>query len=181
METNKDSSEGVSAFFTRLFQFAKSRDRASLSILRKTISGEGSRTLAFFPVLGHALPKGLNPWKEADYIQVAGLFAMHVDPENPMLSFQGSLGESFRRLRQEVSTEPVGLDKRFSNLIESDAEDLPTRLRHAVSLLKAKSIPIDWPKLLKDLHAWNHPDRYVQKNWAREYWRALANEEPINQ
>lgn len=180
METEKKSSDETPAFFTKLFQIAKSQDRASLSSLRKTISGEKGRTIAFFPVLGHFLPKGLEPWKEANYILVAGLFALHVDFGNPVLSFQGSFGESFRKFKQGLSGDSEGVDKRVLNLLDSDSEDLPTRLRHAISLLKSKSIPVDWQQLLKDLHAWNHPSRYVQKNWARDYWRPLANEETVN-
>jgi len=29
---------------------------------------------------------------------------------------------------------------------------------------------INWEQLRKDLLAWEHPDRYVQKSWARGFW-----------
>jgi CRISPR system Cascade subunit CasB len=57
-------------------------------------------------------------------------------------------------------------------LLDADEDELPWRLRQIVSLTTASGIALDWPQLLKDLLGWDHPDRYVQRRWAREYWGA---------
>lgn len=169
-------------FFQRLYKIARDKDRASLSSLRKSLGKADGAQLSAYPVIGAFLPSKQRPWDEAKYILIAGLFASHIDLENPSLGFKGDFGVSFKNYEKVCVTESQkaseSIDKRFSSLIECEAEDLPIRLRHAVSLLKSKGIPIEWPQLLKDLIGWGHPDRYVQKKWARNYWtHANHNEE----
>jgi hypothetical protein len=31
-------------------------------------------------------------------------------------------------------------------------------------------VPVNWHQLFADVLAWNHPDGYVQKQWARAFW-----------
>jgi CRISPR system Cascade subunit CasB len=72
--------------------------------------------------------------------------------------------------------ESESIEKRFVALLNSDEDDLPLHLRHAVSLLAAASIPLDWTRLLLDVQAWGHPERYVQRQWSRDFWGASAPE-----
>lgn len=95
---------------------------------------------------------------------IASLFGLHSAPKG-----LGSLGAAFRRLWKE-SDEAEGPERRFVALLDSDPADLPLRLRHAVSLLKANDIPIDWQWLLRDLRNWSHPERFVQRRWASDFW-----------
>jgi len=170
-----------SPFFQRLYKIARDKDRANLSSLRKSLGRAEGAQLSAYPVIGSFLPSKQRPWDEAKYILIAGLFSSHINLENPNLSFKGGFGVSFKNFQKacvaESSGASEGIDKRFSHLLESEGEDLPIRLRHAVSLLKSKSIDIDWPQLLKDLIGWGHPDRYVQKQWARSYWTISINPE----
>jgi CRISPR system Cascade subunit CasB len=62
------------------------------------------------------------------------------------------------------------VERRFVALLNAHPEDLDKHLRHAVSLLKAHEIPVDWLRLLGDLRGWGNPERYVQRNWARAFW-----------
>ena len=62
------------------------------------------------------------------------------------------------------------LEKRFVGLLNSNEEDLPNHLRQIISLLKSKEIPINWLRLLKDTQGWSHDEKYVQRNWAKEFW-----------
>ncbi|MCS6880430.1 MAG: type I-E CRISPR-associated protein Cse2/CasB [Oscillochloridaceae bacterium] len=79
-----------------------------------------------------------------------------------------SLGATLRAVRQLRGNE--SLDRRFQALLDSDAEQLRFRARQAVRLAAASEQRIDWGRLLSDLLAWEHPDRYVQLRWARDYF-----------
>jgi CRISPR system Cascade subunit CasB len=64
------------------------------------------------------------------------------------------------------------MDKRFEVLLDADRGQLPYRLRQAVKFLKSgeQKIGVNWEQLLKDLLQWQHPSRFIQKQWAREYF-----------
>ena len=73
-----------------------------------------------------------------------------------------------RRLKDQSAGD--GVERRFVALLNSDEEDLPGRLRHAVGLLKSKDIPVDWRQLLSDLLRWEYADRQVHRRWSRDFW-----------
>jgi CRISPR system Cascade subunit CasB len=66
------------------------------------------------------------------------------------------------------------VEQRFVALLDADADELVWRLRHLVQLVASEGVSIDWPALLADLLAWQHPERRVQQRWARQYWRVPA-------
>jgi CRISPR system Cascade subunit CasB len=71
------------------------------------------------------------------------------------------------------AADPAGsasVERRFTALLDCHADELPGHLRHAVSLLKSKGVPVDWRVLLADVQWWGHGDRFVQREWAREFW-----------
>jgi CRISPR type I-E-associated protein CasB/Cse2 len=55
-------------------------------------------------------------------------------------------------------------------LLNARQEDVPAHLRHIVSLLASREVPIDWACLLCHLKAWNREDRDVQRAWSRSFW-----------
>lgn len=79
-----------------------------------------------------------------------------------------SLGATLRVVRQVRESESI--DRRFQALLDSDMDQIRFRLRQMVRLIAASDQPIDWGRLLTDLLAWEHPDRYVQLHWARDYF-----------
>lgn len=94
-----------------------------------------------------------------------------------------SFGASFKamadyeRRRSGLSpSDPVpNVDRRFAVLLDSHPDDIPKRLRQAVSLLasghrRSKDIAIDWVQLLDDLLYWSAENRDVQRRWARDFW-----------
>jgi CRISPR system Cascade subunit CasB len=66
------------------------------------------------------------------------------------------------------------LEKRFVALLNCHRDDLPNHLRQAVSLLKSEDVSINWRRLLKDILSWDHETRFVQQQWAREFWQSKA-------
>jgi len=119
------------------------------------------------------LPYGLSASHEEIYFLVATLYPL-VDKGDGQ-----NFGTSLRILRQSKKRwrEPTNsMDKRFEVLLDADKGQLPYRLRQAVKFLKSgkQKIGVNWEQLLKDLLRWQHPSRFVQKQWAREYF-ALPN------
>lgn len=108
------------------------------------------------------LPPNVPQYQEETYFLVATLFPLAEggDVEN--------LGHSLYLARDEKYAQ--GLDRRMEILLDADREQLPFRLRQAIRFLYSKRVPVNWPRLLKDLLAWGHPKRYVQENWARDYF-----------
>jgi len=74
-------------------------------------------------------------------------------------------------MRLSSGNEPAdAVARRFSILLTSDEERLVHHLRQSVAQLTSHGIAIDFVRLLDDLRHWDHPDRYVQRNWARQFW-----------
>ncbi len=109
-------------------------------------------------------------YRQDVYFLVAGLFALYADSTAEGEGF--NLGTSWERLNQ--NSESASIEQRFIALLSSSREMLPDHLRHAVTLLKAKKIAIDWLQLLIDLRFWDAGEHRVQREWAQSYWRRGA-------
>ena len=139
---------------------------------RARLKRNAGRTLAeshnvlglFFRILPPNVPR-YHEDTEDTYFLVATLFPLAESGD------EGSLGHALYRARDKKYAQ--GLDRRAEILLDADQEQLPFRLRQAVRFLDSKRVAVNWPRLLKDLLAWGHPNRYVQENWARDYF---ANE-----
>jgi CRISPR system Cascade subunit CasB len=105
-------------------------------------------------------------YEEAFYL-VASLFAAH-----PM-AWHGGDAANFGRSMALVRERKGGdsMQRRFVALLNSRLEDLPEHLRHAVALCETEEVPVDWLRLLWDLPHWDNPERRVQLNWARQFWK----------
>ena len=141
-------------------------DRAALARLRQGLGKPATDTLVRLGWLFAAVPD----WATDRAVLVAGLFATH-----SAAGGRGTLGKALRRYRDATGAEESA-DKRFAYLVDSDAEDLPARLRQVVKLLAAKDVPIDCRRLLSDLLNWDWESRTVQWNWSRDYWKGLSDE-----
>lgn len=164
-----DKEDWKTRFIAKLQELEKEEDRATLAELRRGLGKDVTYLLAHVGWLFAGIPDyGLD-----DAALIAALFASHPKPGG-----DGSLGSAFRQLCQRTESESI--EKRFVALLDSDREDLPDRLRHCVSLLKAKDkeIPVGWWQLLTDLQRWNYDSRWVQKKWSRDFWAEAPSEEP---
>lgn len=145
---------------TRLEQLRDEQDRAALARLRRGL-GKRMGTPEMFSYIVPYLPESSRD--QENYFLIASLFAMH-----PAKALRGvSLGSVFRSIWEDSDS----IEKRFTNLLSSDSEDIGDHLRHAVSLAKSKGVPIDYHRLLYDLTYWNHPDYFVQLAWARDFYK----------
>lgn len=121
------------------------------------------------------------------YFLVATLYALTTRGSDTRRSSSGlSLGLALRALRQEQlkatqrsDNDKISLDRRVAALLDADAEQLPFRLRQIVRLVHSREQQLDWSRLLRDLLNWDHPRRFVQPRWAREYYLGTSNE-PLN-
>jgi len=157
----------------------------------KSITESHQAQLLFYR---RVLPRGVTARQEELYFLIATLYpldkgqrnrdrrsAAGLDEPDVMAAGEsaagGSFGASFRRARTEQNG--TGLDRRFARLLDAAVEDLPFQLRQAVMRLANDNVFIDWFQLTRDILRWIHPERRVQRRWARDYVYVAA--EPQNQ
>jgi CRISPR system Cascade subunit CasB len=155
------------AFVGMLIQLEKNQDREALAHLRGYVRGttgdalRASRYVA--PFLGDT-PFPSDRW----FYTVGGLFAYHLmHTDQPI-----SLGAAFRQLRETSGS----MDQRFLALVGTAPDALARPLFQAISLLRAHGVALNYFRLLKDLQRWGHDENYVQKNWARDYFRSVKTD-----
>lgn len=88
----------------------------------------------------------------------------------------GNFGASWRRAI--AGNDSKSLERRFHILLDASYDpwtgdgDLPHRLRQMVRYAASRGVGIEWPVMLTDLKFWNHPEKRVQKRWARNFFAA---------
>ena len=158
------------------------RDNATLAKLRRGLSDHAAERDIW--VYQHL--HGASPRQEEPAALVGSLFALwHQGGRGYESNPPRSLGGSFKALadteRRHAGLKPgdsiPNVERRFAVLLDSHPDDLPVRLRHAVSLLRSKDVPIDWSQLLRDRLAWKRENRPVQRRWARDFWTGRASDQ----
>ncbi|MCG8555499.1 MAG: type I-E CRISPR-associated protein Cse2/CasB [Proteobacteria bacterium] len=161
------------ALIDNLNQLARRDDRAALAALRRGLSPDS--VAAAYPYVVPFLPSDAKPFEERAYVLAAALFGTH-----PVAAAR-SLATALRTV-QERRPGSDSLEARFVALLDAHIDDLPTHLRHAISLLKAHELGLDWNNLLETLLHWEHEARWVQRQWARDFWgvqnTATSTKEP---
>ena len=150
---------------------AAERDSSVIATLRRSLAFDPGAFAPAFPYLEPIVGNQPEFRRKPAYL-VAGLWALCqrrvTDTSNSV-----SLASALRRVSSQRSSKSI--EKRFVALLDSDEDELPSRLRQSISIIAADSIPINWAGLLDDLLRWSHPDRFIQKRWARDYWRSAEN------
>ena len=166
-QLEKRKSERFVEFLQRL---EERKDRGALAALRRGLGMPPGSAPEMHRYVAPWTGGERSRWREDVYYIVAALFAFHPCnwPRDDSDRYT-NLGSSFARIA--VGDSHGAVERRFTALLGVHVEDLPVHLRHAVSLLKSKDAPIDWARLLRDLMFWNDEDRWVQRNWARAFWR----------
>ena len=151
-------------FVEHLEKLRDQEDRGALAILRRGLGRQPGMAPEMYSLVIPWVPE--HRYAEDAAFLVAALFALHPQPGG-----QGTLGAAFAHI-----AEPSGsVEQRFVALLNCHHDDLPAHLRQAISLLRSKDIPVDWKRLLQDVLGWDHDSRYVQRDWAREFWRSAEH------
>ncbi len=161
----------IHPFIARLQELAQKQERGALAALRRGLGQPPGAAPEMFRYVEPFLPQDRPPAQEAAYYLVASLFALHPQPAP-----SGNLGAHMAQARTEGGEE--ALERRFTALLAAHPDDLPDRLRQAISFLKSKEIPVNWGRLFGDLQHWGEEDHRVQKEWAKAFWgRSPSTEE----
>lgn len=165
-------------FVSYLQRLAEREDRGALAALRRGLGQPPGTVAAMYPYVVPWLPAEARPWQEAAYYLVAALFALHPAPGGV-----GNLGYSFRLAERQEPGErgaderASANERRFVALLAAHPDDLPDRLRQAISFLASKEVPVNWHQLFRDIARWADASRRVQNEWARAYWGRDRQEE----
>lgn len=109
------------------------------------------------------LPRGVFQPHEPVYFLVATLYARA--DHTP----KGNFGDAARAMRNRKNSQ--WLDSRMENLLNSRFTELPYHLNQLVAKLEPDGLRINCAQLLKDVLGWTHDSKFVQKRWARAYYR----------
>lgn len=147
-------------------------NRAALAALRRGLGRSPGEVAEMFPYVipycGH-----LPARRQDDYFLVAALFAQHQGTTGPNPSvpnlLHNNVGASYRLVAERSGS--ASIEKRFLSVLAASREELDNHLRHAVSLMRANNVGVDWLQLLNDLRGWEHLSRYVQRHWAQGFWQ----------
>ncbi len=139
-----------------------SPNRAALAHLRRGLCGPPDYTLARVGWLFSTVPNSALDHA----VLAAGLFAWVRGRcgQAPGVNFGAAFGAGLT-VEQKQRRE-----RRFIDLLDTDADDLPYKLRQALTLVEGAGL--DWALLVRHLAQWGHPDRWVQRDWARGFWAA---------
>jgi CRISPR system Cascade subunit CasB len=149
---------------------ADNPDRATLAHLRRGLQAPPDYTLARVGWLFRRVPER----DLEDAILAAGLFAWvkgacaHTEDN---VSFGAAFGAEL------TADEKQQREKRFIDLLDTDKDELPYKLRQAITLISREGTELNWALLITHLRHWAHEDRWVQKQWARDYWGAAPKEQ----
>jgi len=155
-------------FVEYLESLHKRDDRGALAALRRGLGEPPGSVPAMYRYVVPFLPDDCPPWEEEAYYLVAALFAYH-----PKKGGKGNMGDHFAAAR-DPQRDDTAIERRFTALLAAHPEDLPHYLRQAVAFLKSKEVSINWHQMIRDVQNWGHPAGYVQKAWARYFWRPEA-------
>jgi len=167
-------------FVESLEKLVKQGNRGALAELRRGLGRPPGTAFGMYPHVAWATANCRSRWEEHCYYILASLFAAwHQGAEKTTPGAPANLGASLRecargenRRLDEDRLKPI--ERRFVALLNSHPDDLHAHLRHAVSLLRAEQIPVNWAQLLYDLTHWRHDSRFVQRRWAKAFWAPVA-------
>lgn len=147
-------------------------DTAVLAVLRRSASYNPGLYPPAFPYV-EPLIYGHGEWqRQATYLAASCWAKSRRHREESDLKRGQSFATALRSLSQDSTNlhASKNIEKRFTALLDADADELPWRLRQITAVLDGADIAVNWPSLLADLWRWNHPDRLVQIRWARQFW-----------
>ncbi len=159
----------MSKLITYLQKLKSSEDSGALAALRQGLSYEPGgyfKAYKYTETEDAVDDERIKPFDIAIRSLIGGLYALNRD-EGSRGPIDKSLGATIKALYMDREQSP-SIEQRFLTLLDSDRDQLPQRLRQMMALLK--EYKIDWEKLLNALYQWDHPDRYIQRKWAMDFY-----------
>lgn len=170
-KTNRQLEE-ARAFVQTLTSW-RDTNRGRLSQLKRNV-GEPLPGRGVLWFTGTLYSHGVPQWKHDEYFLAATIFDLNRFPTDFPNPNARSLGASMRRaVANGANEESTG--RRLQILLDADfeeksASELAFRTRQIVQWLAGRQTGVDYAHLIADLCQWSHPDRYIQKKWAREFY-----------
>jgi len=186
-------SKQAKAFFQRKISWLKgieneSAARATLAKLRRGIGKKPGSMPEIWEVTLKDLPpelvgKGQDPsYGEWAVHTALTLYALHQQGKDLKLQCMSKDGEplgiALRKLVNDDEDEKR-IKRRFDAASTSNSmEEFSHHLRGLIQLLKAKSIPLDYPALTEDFYWLQFPTAMesVRLRWGRDFYRLLKSE-----
>jgi CRISPR system Cascade subunit CasB len=148
------------ALITHLKGLARNKDRAALAALRRGLGRKPGEVTAMLP---HVVPYAPHYGEDTTFL-VASLFGWH-----PCIDHGLPMGSVMRRV-WIARNRTESIEQRFTSLLNAHRDDLPHHLRQAISLAKSTEVPVDYDRLFGNINNWDHEKRFVQLEWARQFW-----------
>ncbi len=145
-------------------------DNGAKADLKRALSGEPRHLRAIYPLVLPYLYGVQEREQEQIWVPIACLSVYY--PQNA-LDKQRDFGSSCQALKKATSSD--GVERRFRALLDTALVDVLSPTTALVRQMKSKEVLINYPQLILDLCRWNHPDQYIQDQWARSFWAAPAN------
>ena len=162
-------SEKVNLFFQNINRLTTG-DRAALK--RSSGTRLNDSDAKAFGVFYKVLPRGVPEWQEDKWFTIACLTCLsQPNTEN---------GQLIEKAMHKQKSDSDSFENRVISLLDCEWDEdgrMNTKLTRMIKLLKSKNSIIDTRALLNDLLYWDHPDRFVQKKWARAFQNIKENEE----
>lgn len=147
--------------------------RGDLAILKRACGLKIAKSRNALGIFYRYLPSQLvRDYNEEIYFLVATLYGLNDFP------FTGSFGKTMREVYRKTDSESIS--KRMISLLDSRLEgsnELSYKLRQSVRLASSHQVGVDWLQLLKDLIYWTHEDKFIQRNWARDFFSKPKSEQ----
>ncbi|MCJ2543326.1 type I-E CRISPR-associated protein Cse2/CasB [Thermostichus vulcanus] len=162
---------------TKFLQAIRDRiknDTGARATFKRALSGEHHHLRKVYPF---TLPylAGIHEWQQDIWIFVACLSTYHAQEKEPT---PRSFAQSCLDLHNSSASK--GVERRFRSLLDTDLVDIQSPITALVRLIKSKKdkkIPVYYPQLIADLCFWDHPDQFIQDQWAKTFWGAT----PLNE
>ena len=164
---NKQEKESQAKAFVHKLEMLNTVDMARLkrNAGKSLAEARGVNMLIY-----HLLPFNISNTHAEMYFLVATLYPLADGGGS------GNFGASLRRAQN--ITNRKGIDRRIEALLDAEGAQLSFRLRQAIHFLHSNRVRVNWNQLLDDLLHWNHPERFVQHSWAREYYAVPEINQP---
>ena len=151
------------------------QDTRVRAILRRSLAFDPATFVPAYPYVEPFVKEEQRAWRRKVYYLVAGLWAAHWrEGRTGHAMTMGQACAHYRDVTGSTSTE-----RRFINLLDADADQLPHRLRQMISLLKEQ--PIDFDALLRGLLYWEDDEKRTQNSWARDFYRSVDAKAPTKE